>query len=307
MRDQLLRAFVGLGFGCGIWFALRGLLLRPVPLASAVSEFRRPRLIRSTSVFRQDHPPGAFEQRIAPFALRTLEAMGIDLGGVRRDLRISHRTAEEFAFSKLMGALAGAAAPLLAVGVLVAAGFRPGAWWVPFACMIGAALGFLLPDIRLKERAALRRKSFLHALAAFLDLTKVLIAGGGHVEGALYSAALAGEGWAFGEILSAIDWARTTGHPAWMAFDRLADEIDVRELRELAASLALADQEGAPPGVALSRKSEMMTAHQMFEARAEAESATEQMSVPTVLIAMAFLVWLGAPAIASLLEVTRIQ
>lgn len=307
MTDLALRVLIGVGFGGGLWLTLRGLLLKPVPLSSAVSEFRRPRTIAHATAFGRQHQASALEQKLAPVALRILEAMGIDLGGIRRDLRISHRTAEEFAFAKLAGAAIGLSTPVILVLVLTAAGFQPSAWWVPFACLIAAAIGFLAPDIRLREAAAARRKSFIHALAAYLDLTKVLIAGGGHVEGALYSAALAGEGWAFGEILSAIDWARTTGHPSWMAFERMADELDVRELRELSASLALADQEGAPPGASLSRKAEMMTAHQMFEARSEAESATEQMSVPTVLIAMAFLVWLGAPAVASLLEVSQLQ
>lgn len=295
--EALVQMCVGVGFGAGVWLTLRGAVPRPLPLDVAIARFRAP--IAPTV-------PGPTQSpRLAPMALRVVQAMGIDFGVLRSDLRVAHLSADQFAFNKVMSAAAGAAVPLLIRLVLPLVGASPWWGWTPFVCVIGLAAGFVAPDVRLRERAAERRAAFAHALAAYLDLTKVLVAGGAHVDGALYSAALAGEGWAFGELLDAIDWARTTGHTAALAFERLAHELDVRELRELAASLTLAEQEGAPPGEALSRKAEMMIAHQQFEARVRAESATEQMSVPTVLIALAFLVFLGAPAIGQLFSVAN--
>jgi hypothetical protein len=68
------------------------------------------------------------------------------------------------------------------------------------ALLLGLALaGTLRPNLARRSEADGRRRSFNDVLGAFLDLRAVNLAAGRPVEGALDTAAGAGEGWAFGE------------------------------------------------------------------------------------------------------------
>jgi tight adherence protein C len=213
------------------------------------------------------------------------------------DLRILSRSQGQQASHKLAGALAGVILPPFLVLGLIAAGLDVSVTWGIGLATLCCPVGFFFPDLRAREEAAERRDGFRAALASYLDLVKVLVAGGAHTDGALFQAAQVGDGWQFDELRAAIDWSRVNGHPSWVGFERLSSALNVVELSELAGSISLSDEQGASPAEALSRKAESMTIHQFAEARAKADSATEQMGVPTVLIAMAFVVFLGYPAL----------
>jgi Flp pilus assembly protein TadB len=76
---------------------------------------------------------------------------------------------------------------------------------LPIALTIAFALGgALLPNLTLGGEATKRRRSFNHALSAFLDLVAVKLAAGRGVEGALDTAPEAGHGWAFTELGQAL-------------------------------------------------------------------------------------------------------
>lgn len=303
MSAVMLRMVIGAVFGLGIWLAMRGTLRRPMPLHLAVENFRRPPASFSHDVV-SDEWWTPLQRRLGPVGVRLFETSGIGVRVRKRDLRIAHRTAEQHAFVKIMLIIGLPLTIVAGAGLLRLAGVQIPLAFVPPVALVAGVLGFVVPDLNLRERAEERRAAFRQAFAAYLDLTKVLVAGGSHMDGALYSAALAGEGWVFGELTKVVDRARLTGQPTWQAFHELGDAIGVAELHELSASLELADRQGASPSEALARKAEMMVAHQIYEARSEAESATEKMSVPTVIIAFAFLIWLGAPAVAQLLDQT---
>jgi len=303
MTAVVLRMTIGSVFGLGIWLALRGALRRPMPLHLAVENFRRqPSTFGHEAV--NDDWWAPLQRRIGPVGVRLFDTSGVGVRVRKRDLRIVHRTAEQHAFVKVVLIIGLPTVIVAGVGLVRLAGFNIPFLFVPPAALVAGVFGFVVPDLNLRETAEERRAAFRQAFAAYLDLTKVLVAGGSHMDGALYSAALAGEGWVFGELTKVVDRARLTGQPTWQAFQDLGDAIGVAELHELAASLELADRQGASPSEALARKAEMMIAHQIYEARSEAESATEKMSVPTVIIAFAFLIWLGAPAVAQLLDQT---
>ena len=67
-----------------------------------------------------------------------------------------------------------------------------------------ASAGVLLPNLTILSEAAKRRRSFNHSLSAFLDLVAVNLAAGRGIEGALDTAAHAGNAWAFGKIRRAL-------------------------------------------------------------------------------------------------------
>lgn len=70
------------------------------------------------------------------------------------------------------------------------------------------------------------------------------------------------------------------------------------ELTELAASVGLAGTEGARIRQSVSAKASSLRTHLLSEAETEAQTASERMSLPVVLLFAGFLLFVGFPAVA---------
>jgi tight adherence protein C len=162
------------------------------------------------------------------------------------------------------------------------------------------ALG--IPTLAVRAEAAERRRSFLHALGCFLDLVAVRLAGGAGVDSALAGSSAAGDGWAFAEIRHALAEARLRGEPSWNGLAALGDAIGITELQELAASAGLAGDEGARVRLSIAAKARSIRLRGLASAEASAQSASERMSLPVVLLMTGFIVFLGYPAIAQVIN-----
>jgi tight adherence protein C len=217
------------------------------------------------------------------------------------DLRVCGRTAEQLAVEKVVGATAGGGVPVLVGLVLVAGGVPPPVPTLAVAAVVFGVLGWVLPDLLLRDRARARRAAFAHVLSGYLDLVNVVLAGGAGVETALYAAADAGDGWVIGELRGALVRARSLRQSPWDAFADLGHDLDVPELAELAGSVRLAGEQGARIKASLAAKAASLRGHQLARVEAEAQSATERMALPTVLLFLGFLVFIGYPAVAQLL------
>ncbi len=293
-----MTALVGALLGAGIWLVGRGLVRRPVPLLRALSEYREPRRDATDG----DPETAGWRGRAERRALRIVESLGFDLGTLAVDLRIVGRSHAQHAFAKLSGALAASGA-LAVVGYGASlVGFAPPVWVILVLVALGVLGGYVGADGALRKKAAERRDQFLRALSAYMDLVKILVAGGSHSDGALYQAAAVGSGWAFDELKAAMDWSRVNGKPPSAGFQRLAAEIGVADVEELAATIRLTAEQGASPSDALACKAEMLSALELANARMKADSTTERMSIPTVVVAIAFVMFVGYPALSSLLE-----
>ena len=84
---------------------------------------------------------------------------------------------------------------------------------------------------------------------------------------------------------------------------RLGAAIGVDELDELAASLALAGTEGARIRSSLTAKSASLRRRRMSEAESRANSTTERLFLPSIILMVAFMVFLMYPAGVSLANV----
>uniref|UniRef100_UPI002624C7E4 type II secretion system F family protein n=1 Tax=uncultured Pseudonocardia sp. TaxID=211455 RepID=UPI002624C7E4 len=139
------------------------------------------------------------------------------------------------------------------------------------------------------------------ALSAYLDLVWITLAGGAGVDSALAGAVQIGQGWAFDRLAGALSTAQLTRVNAWTALRRLGEEIAVDELAELAGSVSLAGTEGARVRASLAARAGSLRAHQLTDAEAAAQSATERMSLPVMLLFLGFLVFITYPAIGQIL------
>lgn len=281
--------------GWGAVLVVTGLVPARVPLGDALARLDAPAAVGGT----------APEQ----WWVRMLGAPLVDTGigraatrAVSRDLRaIGRSPAEHLARTVALVAVALLWAP--ATFGLMALGGVGVTWVLPlWVSLVLGVVALVVPTLAVRAEAAERRRAFRHALGCFLDLVAVRLAGGAGVDSALAGSAAAGDGWAFAELRQALTDARLRGEPSWNGLARLGEEIGVGELQELAASAGLAGDEGARVRVSIAAKARAIRMRGLADAEGAAQSASERMSLPVVLLMTGFIVFLGYPAVAAVLN-----
>lgn len=294
----MIAALAGAGVGLGLLVVARG--IRPARPSLELSLVR----LRGSEAAGRERTSAleAGGARLGEKIATALDNSGIRMASARQDLAILGKPLERFFFDKVLFAVVGFVA--LPVGSALAA---LGGSSVSIAVPIWVSLvlgvgGFLLPDLLIKAEANGRRLDFRYALSAYLNLVAVNLAGGAGVEGALTDAVAIGQGWAFERIEEALALSRLSGETPWAALGRLGTELRIEELNELSASLLLAGNEGAKVRESLAAKAESMRRHQAAEAETRAQEASERMTLPIAVLLFGFLIFLGYPAAARLLN-----
>ncbi len=290
----LLGALVGLG-AIVSW---RLLFPSPPPLQAAIDRLqRRNQLVRITHTDQADGLGDFLGRTVGASLGRILRNLGLRLDSLEPDLRLVGRSLDQHLAQKVVLAFFGLALPAVVAAVWSVGGFS-----VPltFPTGVGLVVGlffFFAPDISLRSEAEERRKAFKQALGSFLDLVVISLAGGSGVESALRDAAGVGRGWAFAQLRNALEVTTLTGETPWAALARLGEELGVTELVELSATVSLAGTEGARVRDSLAVKAASLRDHALAEAEAEAQSTTEKMALPVVLLFLGFLILIGYPAV----------
>jgi tight adherence protein C len=287
----------GAGFGVGLW-ALVVFLFPPRPPLRALVDH-----LRATP----SSPPiltvgtDGWALRVGKPFVKLLAALGLPNRKRRNDLAVTGKSIEHHLAEKVTLALTGLLLPILMQLLLVVSDVNLG-WEVPaVAGLIFALGGFLLPDVSVRQEAERRRSTFRYALSAYLNLIRVLLAGGAGVDGALSDAVGIGRGWAFQQLRRALVTAKLTRTTPWSTLGQLGTELDVHQLSELAASVNLAGTEGARVRASLAAKAAALRTRELTDAEGDAQSATERMSLPVVMLFGGFLVFIGFPALAQVL------
>ena len=291
---------LGVGVGAGIWAVAIWAFPARAPLGRVLRHLQQSPP-ESVSASPHVDETGGWVARLGRPAAPALRHLGMPDLRRSRDLVIVGRDADSYLAEKAALTLIGLLTPAVAVTALEISGSAPGLA-VPAALMLGcAALGFLLPDLRLRAEAGRRRRDFRHALSAYLDLVVISLSGGAGIDGALNDSATVGNGWAFTQIRRALDTAQLTRTTPWVALARLGTELDSRELSELAASLSLAGSEGARIRTSLTARAQSLRTHLLTDADASARAATERMGLAWGLLFLGFLIFIGYPAVEQIL------
>lgn len=298
--SPLLAAVLGAGAGLGLLVAVFGAFPPRTPLVEALAAL----------VPRHEPEPLAAEQAEPGWAARlgrrlapAVAACGLPTAAVRRDLQVIGRDLAVHRAEQAVCALFGLIMPpLLLTAVSVLAGGGPGMVW-PVGAGIVCAAGFaFVPDLNVRAQAKRRREEMRHTLSAFCDLAVIALSGGAGVDQALADAASVLDGDAAHALRRALATAELTRVAPWGPLGRLGEETDVSELRELAATVALAGSEGARVRASLAAKATALRTRQLTDAQGEAGQATERMSLPLVVLFAGFLIFLGYPALAHVLD-----
>ncbi len=289
-------AFVGLG----LVLLIRGAFPPRPALAASLAQLNRRALVVDPEEVSHQGARGLEAVLGAPLA-RLAGRLGLELRSVRRDLRVMGRPLERHLADKVLVLLTGLLLPPAMAALCALGGWRLPVVVPVWGSILLAAGGFVLPDLALHSQAEQRRASFRYALGSFFDLVVITLAGGGGVQSALHDSAQVGEGWAYSQLQDALAAASRSGTP-WEALGRLGEDLGIDELGELAASLSLAGTEGARVRESLAAKASSLRSHELASAESAAESASEKMAFPTVLLFVGFLIFLGYPAVERVLS-----
>ncbi|WP_223830228.1 type II secretion system F family protein [Nocardiopsis quinghaiensis] len=223
--------------------------------------------------------------------------MGLPTQRTRQRLTACDRDVPGYLSQKAaMAALALVVPPLLGT-IFTALGLSLSPLFGLLAWAVFAAVLWMAPDLEVRDQARERSEQMRHTIAAVCDLVVISLAGGAGVTGALDDATRASDTWAMRRIRTALYTATIQHQPAWTALEELGERYDVPAATELAASLRLAGADGARVRASLSAKATSLRTQHLAELEAEAQSATERMSLPTVLLFAGFLVLIGYPAL----------
>lgn len=221
---------------------------------------------------------------------RSLSSM-LSLVGTSREL---------FLAQTAMAALAGFFVPSLVLGPMAVLGlvnFSTPLW----LGVVGALLGSLAPFLQVRGQAQDRRRGFRHVVSSFLDLVAMNLAGGRGVPEALQSASTISDSWAMVRIRDTLESARLQGVTPWVALGELGEEVQIDELRDLAASLALVAEDGAKVRDSLSARAASMRKRELADAEGRAAARSQSMLVAQLLLCVGFLLFLTYPAVARIL------
>jgi tight adherence protein C len=295
-------SLLGLCAGLGIVLVVAGMRSRRTPL---LAEMRRydPNAVLADGAGRRDEA--------APVGALALVGSSLDRfllprsGAARKaqDLAVTDRTFERHCAAIAAATLIGITVAVFGSGLLLTVGWHLSVATVVVLAMVGGVAGISLPTVELRRSAARARERFLRGLSCWLELVALAQAGGMGVEGALDAAGRISPDRAFSRIRHALERARHSGTTPWDEMGRLGTEIGVDELSELAGSLSLAGTEGARIRSSLTAKSASLRRRQMSAAASRANSTTERLFLPSIILMVGFMVFLMYPVGVTLANV----
>lgn len=210
----------------------------------------------------------------------------------RRSLAQQGRSIGDFFAAKLALAAAGLFVPSLVGGTAWLLGVISTPWPLVLGIAAGA-LGYFWPDVELRQKAGLWRQRSADAVSVYFDLVTLIRLGNASAVQALREAAEASDAPVFLAVKDALDRARLQQRPPWAQLHRLARELDLPEVDDLADIMALDEQGAALVDALRARVKELRLAHlaaAKLAAQAQAEAMTVWMVIPVLVFALIFLI-----------------
>jgi Flp pilus assembly protein TadB len=295
---MLAGGLVGAGLLLAGWLLVQPSTSGPVALALFDARLQRGRREASLTRDRRHAEESPRMRRIGARIGDALEEQGYGLPRTAQvDLGMVGMSREMFLARTAAAALLGAVLPnavLVPWALLGLVSFVVPVWLV----LIGAVVGAVVPYSRLRSDAEEKRRAFRHMVSAFLDLVSMNLAGGRGVPEALQAASNISDSWSMVRIRDTLEAARLQGITPWVALGQLGEEVDVDELRDLAAALALVAEDGAKVRDSLTARAASMRHRELADAEAKAEARSQSMLVAQLVMCAGFLVFLVYPALA---------
>ena len=282
-----------------------------VALLSALVPARTPVAVVLDRLHRQPPPAplrplpdgAGSAARLAQRLTRSVEESGAAAAlsrTIHKDLRVVGMTPGEYVLRRVVWAVGAGLMPPVMAALASAAGVGVPPYLATLGALAFGFLGWFVPAVTVRSGAKARREDFTYALSAFVDLLTVALSGGLGVDEALERCAAVGQGWAFGEIRRSLALAQLHKEAAWDGLARLGRDLGVRELEELAASVTLAGKDGSRVTSSITAKAKAMREHAQSRVEAGANTASELMSLPLMVMLLGFVLFVAFPTIATI-------
>ena len=287
----------GLAVGGGVGLLVRELLPGAPDLGQALERLNPTSL--PTSVARPAAERG-WRERIGAKLLERAETVPW-ITVPRTDLAVLRRAPELYLFNKFAGTLGGAlVVPYFAVMAELAGYSVPYA--LPLiACPLLGVLFYLAADSDLRTKAKRARREVHWALCSYIDLVALKRAGESGVVDALEGAARLADGWVFLRLRGALEQARLERIAPWDGLRRLAVEIEVPALTDIADIVSWSGRDGAAVYSALRSKGAGMRTALGNQAAEDAAAATVKLTMVGALLSLLLMVLIGYPAFSRML------
>ena len=284
----------GLLIAAGVWLIVTGLTPQPHRLDRLVAHLHRtPTPTISTDV----HPVVARVGRL----VRAVTGHRLDQDPtLARHLRLTQRTVDVHACHLAVASVGGLCAPWLAAAVVGLVGGPVGVLIPLWIGVAGGVAGPILVQIDLRARARLVVTDLRHQLSAYLDVVSMLLAANHGNEGALITAAEAGDGRLFIELRRRLYETAAAGRPIASGLEPLGIELGVPELVDVAATGALATTKGAPVSRALMAKTQSLRNTLNAATEQVARDRSVKLQIPLVLMGFVTIATGIYPALGSL-------
>ena len=158
--------------------------------------------------------------------------------------------------------------------------------------LVGAVVGFFIPDLLLRKAAETARDGAVDALLVYIDLVTLERLANASATQALHSAAGLSEAPVFLQIRTALERARLEQQPPYDELRRVADRLHLPELADVADVMQLDETGAALSGALRARVRELRDAHltqAQIKASAAAEGMTIYMTLPALIFSLIFL------------------
>ena len=243
----------------------------------------------------------AVHDRLGRVLTGWLAARGITYRSPRQDLALTGRTPEMLMGRKTVGAAIGFILALIGADVVRTAGVPLPAGAPVLLGGCAAIVLFFVPDVRVRREGAARRQDFEHALAGYMILVALEMAGSAAPAQALPAVAAIRGGWPVmllrETLLRTKDLRDDAGHP----LADLGARIGVSALVDLDALLQGVEQDGAHVRQTLTERGVSLRRRHLADAEGRAGQRDQSMLIAQILLGLGFVVFLIYPAVMNVL------
>ena len=225
---------------------------------------------------------GALLYRYSPITLSERQS---------QQLRLQNKSIAEFYSDKAVMAIIGAVLPaLLAFGYGQLTGSLNALPAV--AALLGLVAGFFAPDLILMRSGGLARSAAVEALLVYIDLVTLERMANASATQALHNAANLSDVPLFAQIRVSLERARLEQQSPYGELRRLAQQLNLPELTDVADVMQLDETGAALSGTLRARVRELRDAHltkEQITASAAAEGMTIYMTFPALIFGVIFM------------------
>ena len=213
------------------------------------------------------------------------------------DLTVLGRASEDFVVSRLLWAAGGLTTAAVLAGLI---GIAP--WLLPAAGAAGALAGWMVAVEVLRDQAGKARRTLALALAAWTQMSALMIRAGIKDEQAMRRAAATGDHWTFRMLTAAMDRAVSNQQELWSGLDELGHKADVIEIRQLAAELRLTETAGGTPTEALLARADALRQDELANQLTAAKAARLKQDIVLGALGIVLVLYVIYPTVRTLLD-----